>query len=316
VKLQNFNIEVADWSRENQRTALLDLRYEVFVQEQGVPEARERDGLDDACWHVLARDAAGRPIGCGRLTPERKIGRMAVRSASRGQGVGVALLRELIGRARALGWPVVTLAAQVSAIGFYERAGFTAHGDAFDDAGLPHRAMALALPSTVEDTESIGEIGVLPATTRAETAATRLQLLSVTRRQLCIYQPVLGGDSYASAEELTEFRRIAIAGRGAQIRVLLHDPATALRNDHRLIALAQRLPSALQIRTPTEEADLSYASAYLLNDEGGYLFLPEASRPQGRAAHHDRAAQAPLQQHFNEVWERAERASALQALDI
>jgi hypothetical protein len=72
----------------------------------------------------------------------------------------------------------------------------------------------------------------------------------------------------------------------------------------------------MQIRTPLGEVDLAYVSAYLLNDAGGYLFLPEANRPQGRAALHDRSSLAPLQQHFDEVWERAERASILQTLDI
>ncbi|MGH8159555.1 MAG: GNAT family N-acetyltransferase [Rhodanobacter sp.] len=316
MKLQNFHVEVADWSSEGQRKDLLDLRYTVFVQEQGVPETRERDGLDGNCWHVLARDAAGRPIGCGRLTPAHKIGRMAVLQAWRSQGVGVALLRELIGRARSQGWPEVALDAQVSALGFYEREGFVPYGEEFEDAGLPHRAMRLILPASVTDAAPLHDIGALPASTRGEAAATRLQLLGEARHRLAIYLPVLGNDSYASVEELAELRRIAISGRGAQIRILLHDPAAALRNDHRLIALVQRLPSTMQIRTPVEEADLAYVSAYLLNDAGGYLFLPEANRPQGRAALHDRASHAPLQQHFEEVWERAERASILQTLDI
>jgi len=147
-------------------------------------------------------------------------------------------------------------------------------------------------------------------------AEARLQLLTDARHQLAVHLPLLGNDSYASAEELAQLRRIAISGRWARIRVLLHDPAAALRNDHRLVALAQRLPSAIQIRMPVDEADLAYVSAYLLNDVGGYLFLPEADRPEGRAARHDRASQAPLQQHFDEVWERAERASMLQSLDI
>ena len=316
MKLQNFHVEVAEWSRDDQRAALLDLRYTVFVQEQGVPETRERDGLDVDCWHVLARDETGQPIGCGRLTPAHKIGRMAVLQAWRGQGVGMALLRELIGRARAQGWPDVALDAQVSALGFYEREGFIPYGDEFEDAGLPHRSMRLSLPSDIVDTAPLRDTGALPAATRSETAAARLQLLGETRHRLAIYLPQLGNDSYASTEELAELRRIAISGRSAQIRILLHDPEAALRNDHRLITLAQRLPSMIQIRLPVEEADLTYASAYLLNDVGGYLFLPEAGRAQGRAARHDRAAQAPLQQHFNEVWERAERAGMLQTLDI
>jgi predicted GNAT family N-acyltransferase len=316
MKLQNFHIEIADWSQEDQRTALLDLRGTVFIQEQGVPEQRERDGLDGDCWHVLARDDAGLPIGCGRLTPKRKIGRMAVLQEWRGQGVGVALLRELVARARTLGWPDVALDAQVSAIGFYEREGFVAHGEEFEDAGLPHRAMRLELPAIVDEPEPLRDTGALPAGSRSETAAARLQVLGDARHRLAIYLPLLGNDSYASAEELAELRRIAISGRAAQIRILLHAPETALRNDHRLIALAQRLPSAFQIRVPVEEVDLAYISAYLLNDVSGYLFLPEADRAQGRAARHDRSALAPLQQHFDEVWERSERASVLQTLDI
>lgn len=316
MKLQNFHIEIADWSNDDQRAALLDLRHTVFVQEQGVPEQRERDGLDVDCWHVLARDDDGRAIGCGRLTPQHKIGRMAVLPDWRGRGVGVALLRELVARARTQGWPEVALDAQVSAVGFYEREGFVVDGAEFQDAGLPHRSMRLALPSTVEEDTPLRDIGVLPAGSRSETADARLQLLADTRHRLALYLPLLGSDSYASAQELAELRRIAISGRGAQIRILLHDPAAALRNDHRLVALAQRLSSAIQIRMPVDEADLAYVSTYLLNDAGGYLFLPEADRPQGRAARHDRASQAPLQQHFDEVWERAERAGMLQTLDI
>jgi predicted GNAT family N-acyltransferase len=316
MKLQNFHLEAADWSREDQRAALLDLRDVVFIQEQDVPEQRERDGLDVDCWHVLARDDSGRPVGCGRLTSAHKIGRMAVLREWRGQGVGVALLRELIARARAQGWPDVALDAQVGAIGFYEREGFIAYGEEFEDAGLVHRAMRLSLTTSVENDSSQRDVGALPVGSRSETAAARLQLLGETRHRLSIYMPLLGNDSYASAEELTELRRIAISGRGAQIRILLHDPAAALRNDHRLVALAQRLSSAIQIRMPVEESDLAYISAYLLNDAGGYLFLPEADRPQGRAALHDRANQTPLLQHFDEVWERAERASVLQTLGI
>lgn len=316
MKLQNFHVEIAEWSREEQRAALLDLRRTVFIEEQGVPEARERDGLDGECWHVLARDEAGVPIGCGRLTPAHKIGRMAVLEEWRGQGVGVALLRELVARARNQGWPEVKLEAQVGAIGFYEREGFEVFGDTFEDAGLLHRSMRLALPAQDESAVPMRDPGVLPAGSRNETAATRLQLLREARHSLSIRLPVLDSDTFASLDELAELRRIATSGRSAQIRILLHDPEAALRNDHRLIALAQRLSSAIEIRMPVEEVDLGYRSACLLNDVGGYLFLPEADRPSGRAASHDRAAQAPLQRHFDEVWERSERAGTLQMLDL
>jgi len=315
MELQNFHVQSASWSTPSDREALRALRLEVFVGEQGVPEALEWDDLDTDSIHVLACDERGQPIGCGRLTPKHKIGRMAVHSAWRGQGVGAALLRELVARARALGWPEVTLDAQVQALDFYAREGFVAEGDVFDDAGIPHQLMRLVLDgasdlaaSTLRETLSVNS--------QEDLASARLALLRQAHYRLAIYQPLLTIDAFNSADEITELRRIASSGRGASIRILLHDPQAALRESHRLVALAQRLPSVISIRVPVDEHDLGYSSAYLLNDVGGYVFQPDAHRPQGRAAMQDRSAQAPLLQQFDEVWERAERATALQPLDL
>lgn len=316
MKLQDFHVEHADWARAGDRDALRAIRLEVFVREQAVPESLEWDDLDPLSFHLLARSENGEPIGCARLTPHGKISRVAVRQPWRGQGVGVGLLRSLVARARNRGQAEVVLDAQVSAVTFYEREGFVAHGDTFEDAGILHRAMRLALDGDSAPATPDRDAGRLPAGSRSEIAASRLQLLTEAKYRLSIYQPVLDTDLYASLEEMTELRRIATSGRGAEIRLLLHDPEAALRDSHRLVALAQRLPSVLHIRTPLEEVDLAYASAYLLTDQGGYLFQPDARRADARAARRDRASQAPLAQHFNEVWERSAPARALQPLDL
>ena len=152
---------------------------------------------------------------------------------------------------------------------------------------------------------------------RDEVAATRLQLLTAARYKLAIHLPTLPLDAYSSPTELAELRRIATAGRGSEIRIILSDPATALRAGHRLIDLAQRLPSVLQIRTPANEEDENrIASAWLLNDTYGYLFLPEASRLEGRAALKDGPGQAPLVLQFEQIWERATPATQLQPLGL
>lgn len=156
----------------------------------------------------------------------------------------------------------------------------------------------------------------LPVGDADELAAARLALLAQARRQVDIRLPRLDGWLYSSAQELAELRRIATAGRGAQIRLLLHDPAAALRDGHRLILLMQRLPSVLKVRMPVEEIDLADISACLLTDAGGYLFQADADRPRGRAALADHPGWAPLRQQFDERWERAERAGMLQPLDL
>ncbi len=315
MKLQDFHVESADWARASECGALRDIRREVFVVEHRLPEALERDELDAVSVHLLARDGQGEVIGCARLTPQGKVGRVAVRQPWRNQGVGAALLRELVARARTQGQTQVTLDAQVAAIAFYEREGFVAYGDRFEDAGLIHQAMRLEL-ERAGTSHPVASAHALPTGSRSDIAANRHRLLSETGHRLSIYQPLLTEDAYASPQELAELRRIATSGRGAQIRILLHDPAAALRDSHRLIALAQRLPSVILVRTPVEDLDLAYSSSYLLTDRGGYLFQPDAQRAAGRAALADRAAQAPLLQHFNEVWERSARASALHPLDL
>lgn len=117
------------------------IRYAVFVDEQKVPAEIELDDWDALSLHALALDAQGRVLGTGRLLPDGHIGRMAVLRSARGQGVGTALLRALLQAARARGDREVVLSAQTHAMPFYEKAGFIAEGDEYDDAGIPHRQM-------------------------------------------------------------------------------------------------------------------------------------------------------------------------------
>jgi len=135
----DFSIEEVSW--HTCRDDLYHVRRVVFIEEQHVPPEIEIDEWDEPSRHVLARDRAGLPIGCGRLLPDGHIGRMAVLAAWRGRGVGRVLLRHLIALAHEAGMSEVVLSAQVHAIGFYEKEGFTVYGEVYDDAGIPHQAM-------------------------------------------------------------------------------------------------------------------------------------------------------------------------------
>lgn len=125
------------------------VRHQVFVGEQGVPVELEVDEHDPDADHVVARLADGRVVGAGRLVVAPggvgHLGRLAVLAEVRGAGVGVALVRALEDLARARGLSSVVLGAQVYAVGFYERLGYTAYGEDFDDAGIPHRWMRTEL---------------------------------------------------------------------------------------------------------------------------------------------------------------------------
>jgi predicted GNAT family N-acyltransferase len=133
----------------------------VFVVEQQIPRDEEIDEHDDTdaihCVAYVAADdvtepqrhgdaeISGTPVGAGRLVPARdgdaaygKIGRMAVLASHRRSGVGAAVLAALEDEGARRGLRTFRLSAQLHARGFYERAGYVAFGDVYDDVGIPH----------------------------------------------------------------------------------------------------------------------------------------------------------------------------------
>ncbi|MCX7286762.1 MAG: GNAT family N-acetyltransferase [Rhodobacterales bacterium] len=124
------------------------LRREVFIEEQGVSEADEVDGLDEMAIHLVAFDGDS-PVGTARILVKGetgKIGRVCVRALARGTGLGAALIGAALEELRQQpGVILATLGAQTRATGFYEKLGFRVVGEAFIDAGIPHRQMVLDL---------------------------------------------------------------------------------------------------------------------------------------------------------------------------
>ena len=138
-----MNIITGSW--DELRAHAQPIRFEVFVDEQKVPADIELDDMDPHCVHAVAYDEAGQPLATGRLLPDGHIGRMAVRKAGRGRGVGGAVLQVLIAAARARGDAEVILNAQSHAEGFYQRYGFVREGEPFMEAGIPHITMRARL---------------------------------------------------------------------------------------------------------------------------------------------------------------------------
>lgn len=122
----------------------LSLRLKVFVEEQGVPVEEERDALDTTATHLLAVQD-GIPVGTARILftgDTAKIGRVCVLQPARGTGLGAKLIEAAVETAQARpGIAKAKLGAQVHAIGFYEKLGFTAFGPVYEDAGIDHRDM-------------------------------------------------------------------------------------------------------------------------------------------------------------------------------
>lgn len=129
--------------REVDLDAVRELRREVFIEEQGVPEAEEWDSLDARATHFGAY--MGKELAaCARIVPSgraARIGRVAVSAPLRGRGLGQVLMLHLIDWCRAHGHHEIVLDAQVQVVRFYRDLGFVEEGERFMDAGIEHVRM-------------------------------------------------------------------------------------------------------------------------------------------------------------------------------
>jgi predicted GNAT family N-acyltransferase len=151
VSATSFEYEIAPVVTAEQREAVFAIRMLVFVEEQAVPPEEELDVYDLTADHFMARLRSTAPddpagiVATARLVDKGaglgKIGRVAVLKEHRGKGVGAALMRSVEAAARAQSFAELILEAQVYAIPFYEKLGYAAEGEVFDDCGIDHRLM-------------------------------------------------------------------------------------------------------------------------------------------------------------------------------
>jgi predicted GNAT family N-acyltransferase len=135
----SYHLQLGDW--DSLKSGAQAVRHEVFVVEQKVPLALEWDEMDAVCLHAVVLDDEGMAVATGRLLPDGHIGRMAVRKALRGTGIGAMILQALMREAELRGDHAVLLNAQTHAAPFYAQYGFVREGEEFIEAGIPHICM-------------------------------------------------------------------------------------------------------------------------------------------------------------------------------
>ncbi|MGA2926683.1 MAG: GNAT family N-acetyltransferase [Solirubrobacteraceae bacterium] len=128
---------------DRELAAALELRYDVFCVEQGVPKFEELDGRDGEGIHLVAV-SNGELLGtCRVLMVGRtaQFSRLAVRATARRRRIATALLAAADDETRAAGGRRLVLHAQTYARPLYEHAGYRARGRVFREAGIEHIAM-------------------------------------------------------------------------------------------------------------------------------------------------------------------------------
>jgi predicted GNAT family N-acyltransferase len=121
-----------------------EVRKQVFVEEQGIPEDLELDEYDMEAMHMVAKDGE-RIVGTARVlflaASQAKLERMAILKPFRHRGIGKSIISFLDEEFKNRGIEQVVLHAQCSAVNFYKSCGFEESGSPFWEVGIKHVKM-------------------------------------------------------------------------------------------------------------------------------------------------------------------------------
>lgn len=317
---QSAPINVISTTWEEDEVTLRALREAVFINEQQVPPDLEWDEHDQSATHFLAFNDKQEPVGTARLMTTGQLGRMAVLPPYRKQGFGGALLRKAIKEAQHQGMDEVILYAQTHALPFYEKFGFTAYDDEFMDAGIPHRRMRLAITpltqSSVSTHKGLPDLTSVDAPRLGETKISYLlqtsgefsTLLNFLMAQAKHSIRLLSADlDYPLLDNeifIGHLSKLLCSNPRANFKMLIHNTDNFHERPHRLIPLARRITSSLEIK----KCNPKYASpgaVYMIIDNVGLCYRPSFETYEGFInANYPRKC-AELIHDFNYLWEHA-----------
>lgn len=140
--MDRFNYKLVSDDRELQ--AAFEVRRQVFVEEQAVPEDVELDDYDKEALHIVVKDGE-RVIGTARvlfLTANQvKLERMAILKPFRRRGIGRNIISFLVEELENKRVEQVILHAQCRVTSFYKSCDFEELGSPFWEAGIRHIKM-------------------------------------------------------------------------------------------------------------------------------------------------------------------------------
>ena len=140
-------------------------------------------------------------------------------------------------------------------------------------------------------------------------------MLNQARRELLIFTRDFDAPVFNQQPFLNGVKRLALSSRHARMRVLIQDNEKIVKEGHRLVQLARRLSSVIEMRKPPPDY-LQQPENFMLVDGSGFVYRRLASYYQGIASFHDPLENHRLAERFREIWESSEPDPELRQLYI
>ncbi len=130
-------------------------------------------------------------------------------------------------------------------------------------------------------------------------------LVEQARRSLDIISRRLDPTVYDTSEFIDAVRALALRSSHAQIRILVLEAQSVVTTGHRLLDLAARLSTFIELRRPGPE-HASFNQAMLVVDRTGVIHRRLSDRYDGIANFNDRMLAGEVSRAFDDIWEHAE----------
>ncbi len=152
-------------------------------------------------------------------------------------------------------------------------------------------------------------------TTREENAKAALELVKQSRQKLAIISQELDPNVYDQADFLEELRKLAINNRYVEIRIIVFEPELIVRRGHKLLDLAGKISSFIEMRKVSSKYK-SFNESVLVADEIGYLYRESTDRYNGKVNFNSRRESKHLLDVFDNMWETAKPDPNLRRMHI
>ena len=133
-----------------------------------------------------------------------------------------------------------------------------------------------------------------------------LSMAGQARHRLQLFSPTLNHRLYDDITLAATISQQVRDNRRMRVQILLNDPSACVARGHRLVDLAQKLSSYIEIRRTCNEYQ-HLVCDYLLADKTGYIFRKSAEQFAAEIDYHSPLKTDNYVKQFMEIWEMSTR---------
>ena len=146
----------------------------------------------------------------------------------------------------------------------------------------------------------------------------RHAVIDVTRqanRALAILTPDLEPEIYDHEEFLDTLKKFILPRGFARVRVLISDPARAMKSGNDFVSMGRRLNSYIEFRNIKEELR-DHEEAFCIADESALVYRADGKRWEGMSDTNEPSVARKFLDTFDELWQACEIEATLRQMHL